>query len=144
MNVLEVLTEERVDRAHVERRVEDWKHRIAALYGDVSAWLPAGWRAEAGGSLAMREELMRRFGVPEQQLPVLVLVRDGQMRGKLEPRGLWIIGANGRVDLTLPDRHFLFVDRAESFDPPDWQVASILARREQKPFNRETLVDVLA
>ena len=144
MNVLEELVEDRIDRAYVERRVEDWKQRIAGLYDDVSAWLPSGWKAELDGTVPMHEELMRKFGVPEQQLPVLTLARDGQIRGKLEPRGLWIIGANGRVDLTLPDRHFLFVDRADSFEKPNWQVASILARREQRSLARQTLADVLA
>ena len=42
MNVLEELTEDRIDRAHVERRVEGWLEAIECLYADVTAWLQAG------------------------------------------------------------------------------------------------------
>ena len=144
MNALEELTEDRIDRAHVDRRVNDWENRIEGLYADLKAWLPLGWAAADDGSVPMHEELMRRFAVPERRLPVLSLEKDGTKQGRVEPRGLWIVGNNGRIDLILSDRHYLIIDRAESFEPPDWQVASILARRDQKPLSRQILLDILA
>ena len=139
MNALEELTEDRIDRSYVERRIEDWKQRIEALYADVSAWLPDGWTATGDGGVLMHEELMRRFKVPERRLPVLSLRRNAMERGKMEPRGLWIIGANGRVDLILPDRHYLFVDRSESFEAPDWQISNLVNRLHPSPFTGDSL-----
>ena len=143
MNVLEELIEDRIDRAYVARRVAEWEGRIKALYADVSAWLPAGWTAVVGGSVPMHEELMRKFDVSEHQLPVLILERDGKKRGRMEPRGLWIIGANGRVDLILTDRHYLIVDRSESFEPPDWRLSNLIDRMHQVPLTRTSLLKAL-
>lgn len=144
MDVLEELTEERVDRAYVERRVDGWLAAIEAFHADVVAWLPQGWRGRKSGTVPMHEELMQRFGMPERHLPVLQLERNGDLQGRVEPRGLWIIGANGRIDLILPPRHFLIVNREDSSEPPRWMIASILERREQKPFDRTVLNELLA
>ena len=49
-----------------------------------------------------RDDLMDKFHVPVRALPLLGLEYDGVVKGRLEPRGLWIVGANGRVDLIVP------------------------------------------
>lgn len=145
MNVLDELIESDsgVDRTYVERRVDDWRLRIDRLYDDIADWLPERWTVSEGGSVPMREELMQRFDLPARDMPVLSLHRDGSALGRLEPRGLWIIGANGRIDLILPDEHFLFVDRSDSFESPDWQVASIENRRNQRPLSQDLIRDIL-
>ncbi len=143
MNALEELTEDRIDRVYVERRVEDWKRRIADLYADIVAWLPSGWVASDGGTLAMHEELMQRFAMSPQAIPVLRLDQDGVYRGKLEPRNLWIIGNNGRVDLILSNRHYLIVDRSESFEPANWRIADLTDRIHEAPFTRLSLIKAL-
>ena len=144
MNTLEELTEDRIDRLHVERRLEDWRCRLAALYADVASWVPKGWSTTEHGFMTMREELMTRFGVPDQQLPVLALVAPDNRRGRLEPRNLWMIGANGRVDLILPTRHFLIMDHSDSFEPADWQISDFFDRLRQEPFRQHSLHDALA
>lgn len=144
MNALEDLTNPAVERRYVEQRVDEWVDRLSTLYDHVVDWLPAGWTATRTDTMPMQEELMRRLDVGPRRQPVLTLLHDGSARGHLEPRGLWIIGANGRVDLHSPGGHYLIVDRSEAFDPPDWQIASILTRREQRSFDRESLRDALA
>ena len=47
------------------------------------------------------EDMMQRFDVPAQHFPIRSLLRHDDVVGRLEPRGLWIIGANGRFDLNL-------------------------------------------
>lgn len=143
MNVLEELLEERVDRAYVERRVDGWQETIERLYADVVSWLPPDWQAWKDGTIPMHEELMQRFGIPERNLPLMHLKRDGILQGRFEPRGLWIIGANGRIDLILPPRHYLIVNREDSLEPSRWMLASILERREQRLFDRNVLHDIL-
>lgn len=146
MNALDELTgsQDVVDRSYVERRVDDWRRRVQILYGKLAEWLPDGWSSASAGGVAMHEDLMERFDVPPADLPVLALARGGSVVGRLEPRGLWIIGSNGRVDLTLPDRHFLFVDRSESFEDADWRVAPIDARRDERSLSRDVVRDILA
>ena len=133
-----------LDRAYVERRLNDWRGRLAQLYADIEAWLPAGWSMADGGEVAIREDLMLRFDVPQQKLQAKNLIRLGCKIGRIEPRGLWIIGANGRVDITLPDAHYLVIDRAESFDPPNWQLSSFMTRRDQRRLTRDVIAQILA
>ena len=132
-----------IDRAYVERRLDDWRRRIDGLYGDIEAWLPADWSMAAGGEVPIHEDLMLRFDVAQQTLPMKTLLRSGQNVGRIEPRGLWIIGANGRVDIKLPNAHYLVVDRSESFEESNWQVASITARRDQSRLTRDSLTRIL-
>ncbi len=143
MNVLEELIEfeSQIDRAHLERRIEDWRYRIQRLYTQITAWLPAGWSAMQDGDVVLRDELMLRFGVPEQFLPVLRLDCGGATRARLEPRALWIIGANGRVDLTFvpPRKHFVITDRADNFEVPDWRIYDLLERTDE-PLTCESLL----
>ncbi len=133
-----------IDRAYVQRRLEDWSHRLLNLYADIENWLPIGWAGGDGGTIEINEDLMRRFDVPAQEFPIKALFHHGAPAGRIEPRGLWIVGANGRVDLILPSAHYLIVDRAESFEPSDWQVTTLIKRRDQRSFDRAFLMEVLA
>ena len=139
MNVLEELTEfeDRIDRAHIERRIDDWERRIENLYTDVRSWLPSGWKASVGAQITLRDDLMDRFNVPGRALPVLDLDYCGSNKGKLEPRGLWIVGANGRVDLIVPPRHFILIDRAENFEDPQWTITPLKDRLSESPFTND-------
>lgn len=145
MNVIEELTETEaaIDRHYVERRLDDWRRRLNRLYDDIEGWLPLDWSMIDGESVPIHEELMERLSVPERRLPAKLLLRRGTGVGRLEPRGLWIIGTNGRVDLILPDAHYVIVDRADSFEPSNWQVASLDARRNQRRLTGEVVVELL-
>ena len=131
-----------VDRAYVERRLDDWRARIDRLYADIAGWLPAGWSMAVGGEVLIHEDLMMRFGVPAQALPSKNMYQHGEMAGRIEPRGLWIIGANGRIDIILGDRHYLIIDRAESFERPNWRVSSITARRDQCRLTHDAIAQI--
>lgn len=134
-DVLQEVTDEHLTREHVIRRVEDWSLRVEALYELVTGWLPPGWTARRGRIVRMEEELMREFGVPARDVPILELWRNGTCEAILEPRGLWIIGANGRVDLVRGEAHYIITDVAENFDPPKWRIAPFSSRRELEPLD---------
>jgi hypothetical protein len=146
MDVIDELIafEDNVDRDSVERRSQDWERRLNDLYSDVAAWRPAGWRVRHGDDVGMHEDLMRRADMPARALPCRLLEKDAQRRGRLEPRNLWIIGANGRVDLILSDRHDLIVDRSENFAAADWQMADLRDRMNEVPFTRTHFLQSLA
>jgi hypothetical protein len=136
--VLEETTSQNIDREHVERRVADWADRINALYNEIADWLPAGWTAKHSGSVQMHEELMRQFDVPARNLPILLLSSTDGRSGRIEPRVLWIIGANGRLDLFVGANHYLIVDAAENFQPPLWRIAPFSDRRQLRPLDAGT------
>ena len=67
----------------------------------------------------------------------------GVERVRLEPRYLWIIGSNGRVDMTGPTGHFLINDRSDFFEEPSWHIATFLARLEEIPLTAESFCRAL-
>ncbi len=141
--VLEETTSREIDRDHIVRRVEDWVHRVDELYQQIAGWLPAGWTERRIGAVHMHEELMKKFGVPARELSMLQLLHDGKPSAQIEPRGLWIIGANGRLDLFSGPRHYVIIDSAENFEPPDWRIAPLSDRQKLQPLNRNTFVSAL-
>ena len=141
--VLEELTQDELTRGHVERRVTDWFNRIEDLYRQVERDLPAGWTAKPGLQVTMHEALMKKFDVPQRDLPTLELQRDAAVRVKFRPDGLWIIGANGRIDLVKGQEHYFLLDHARTFEAADWHVAPATSRRDSKPFNATWLRTLL-
>lgn len=141
--VLEETTSREIDRDHVVRRVEDWACRIDALYRQIAGWLPSGWKADREGTAEMREQLMQKFGVAPRKLPLLELSYQGQPLAHIEPRGLWIIGANGRLDFFSRSGHYIIIDSAENFGTPDWRIAPLSDRQDLRPLDRDVFVAAL-
>ena len=141
--VLDDVTNEKIDAQHIRRRVADWDTRLQALYDMIGGWLPEGWTAHEGAPVRMHEELMRESGVDPKQVPTLELVSQTGELAKLEPRALWVIGCNGRVDLKRDNHHYLIVDLAENFEGADWQATRADRRGERKPVTRDWLVSAL-
>jgi len=143
-DVLEELTADALTRSQVEKRVEDWAQRIAGLYGQIDSWLPSGWSSKRTWRMRMLEEPMREVDLPAYELPVLELLADGVPAAVIEPRGLWIIGANGRLDLRRGTDHHLILDRAANFEEPDWILVPLSDRQRGVPLDRATLSSVLS
>jgi hypothetical protein len=142
-NVLEEVTDGNIDRAHVIRRVDDWASRIDRLYAQVEQWLPEGWTADRFGTVRMEEQLMKQFGVEARSLPKLRLSHGGQAVARIEPRVLWIVGTNGRLDLFRENEHFVIIDTADNLEPPKGHIAPFAERHKSQPLNRQTLVAAL-
>lgn len=143
--VLEDVTSETISVEDVVRRVEDWETRVTDFYGMIDGWLPNGWRARKGEPMFMHEEMMRKFGVGPKEMPTRILIGPEDNLAKLDPRALWIIGVNGRIDLKLEQdgRHYLIVDMASSFNAPNWQVAPAERRDDRKAVTENWLKSIL-
>jgi hypothetical protein len=137
-DVLEEVTSQEIDRSHVTRRVEDWANRIGALYQQITEWLPAGWTADRTTTLRMHEVLMKKYDVLPRELPVLRLFYRGTPSGRIEPRVLWIVGENGRLDFIRGSNHYIIIDTAENFAPPDWRIAPLTDRRNLQKLGRDS------
>ncbi len=141
--VLEDVTSETIDAQHIRRRVDDWEKRLKGLFAEIGSWLPDGWEACPGAPVVMHEELMRKFGIAEKRMPTLELHDRAGRVATFVPRGLWIIGSNGRVDLKRNGCRYLIVDMAENFEAPDWQAASAEHRRVREAVSEDWLKRIL-
>lgn len=143
VGVLQEVTSADITREHVEERVQNWKARIEGLYDQLEEWLPANWHAHRHETVQMNEQMMREFSVAPVRLHALKLKSDDGELAEVEPRGLWIVGANGRLDLLTAEEHYIIVDRAENFAAPQWQISPLNERRESRPFTAETFRSIL-
>jgi len=127
----------------VEARVEDWKNRLRALFRQVTAWASEnGWNVDDSGTVGMHEEIMQKFGVPATEQPTLRL--DGEQGYVLfKPKGLWVIGANGRIDLYTSKGTFIIVDLAETGCPPTWTIFRATQKRDGDQFTPEMLASLV-
>jgi hypothetical protein len=87
----------------------------------------------------MDEEFMRRFGVRRVTLPVLKIKAHGHVVATVIPVGLWVIGANGRVDILTAAGQANVVNNSATPDLPDW-VAFAGSTNSSKPFDKDFLL----
>ena len=141
--VLQDVISKTIDAEYIQRRVNDWNERVNQLFALINDWLPEGWEAKQGPSVVMHEDLMRKHDVGATQIPTLELSDRVGHVAKIVPRGLWIIGTNGRLDLKRQGHHYLIFDMAESFNVPDWQASSAKQRQILKAVNEDWLKRIL-
>ncbi|BCM85738.1 hypothetical protein [Methylobacterium indicum] len=141
LSVIEELSGDGIvlDAAHVRARVEDWQERINDLYREITDWLP-DLCVNRDGTVLMDEEVMRAYGVSPIRLPILRLADVGAEVATFVPGGLWIIGVNGRIDLSTRNGRFLIIDRAGVFAHPRWTIAPALRRLDVEPLSQATLI----
>lgn len=137
LNVWEATKDGIFDRARVLDRVADWEKRLTAFFAQIAEWLvdQPTLRADQTRTVTMSEGLMRDYGVSDRELPILDVLESGEAIASLVPRALWIIGADGRVDLiTRSGTEILVYDREAN--PPGWQVADRNRRTQLTAFDR--------
>jgi hypothetical protein len=94
--------------------------------------------------VTMAEDPMRRFGVKSAQMPVFELRAGAQRVMRFQPKGLWIIGANGRVDLITKSAAPILFDRSEpSEGPSDWQLYYSKNGNGSVPLNKASFVELV-
>lgn len=143
LDVVEGGPETLVTREHVEERVQDWKNRLRDLFREVGDWAREnGWKVDDSGEVSMHEELMQKFNLAATRQPTLRL--DGERGYALfKPKGLWVIGANGRIDLYTSKGAFIIVDLAERGDAPRWTIFRTSSKREGEPFSTGILANLI-
>ena len=144
LDVWEKAGEEVYDRTQVIEEVDDWIRRVGALYDDIQAWLGAQphLRCERSRDVTMSEEVMRNFAVTDRDIPLLDVLDAHQVVASFVPRGLWLIGSWGRIDIITIDRtHVLLaVGGAANLE---WRLVSSDDRRQTIPFDKNALLTLL-
>jgi FtsZ-binding cell division protein ZapB len=111
----------------IEAGADDWIERLRALRSQMEAWLQTPDLAHLSivdqPPVSMSEEPMRRFGVKQRMMPAFEIRAGNQRIMRFQPKGLWIIGANGRVDLITKAAAPILADLSEPLSrPSNWQL----------------------
>jgi hypothetical protein len=131
-------------RERVKVRVEDWIRRLNELKATIKSWLPSGLTIIDRPRISMREELMTRFGIPAAEMPSFEVHQGESKLMRVQPKGLWIVGANGRVDVITPTGSFILVDRSTPLShQPDWFYSDPSQRTSLTRLTKETFLDIL-
>jgi hypothetical protein len=132
-------------KSRVKTRVEDWISRLEQLKNNVKNWLPSQFQMKDRAPVSMREEMMRRFKVPQADMPAFDIVQGAAPIMRVQPKGLWIVGANGRVDLIRRDgSSLILVDKSEALSShSNWEYYEPGNNRVSTKLDRESFVKLL-
>lgn len=141
----ESMTIEFMDRDHVLKRVDDWGKRVHELIEQFSLWVSSNNKLQLkpGRSSPMHEGLMKDFDVPVKQLETADILKEGKLVMAIKPFGLWIMGANGRIDLMKATGNIILVDEAEQFQKPKWKVFLSNNRQQGIELNRSVFNEII-
>lgn len=133
------------DKARVLERVEDWGKRVEGLYSLVEQVVAnePGVSCDRIGHMTMHEELMRESGVPPRQVPILDIRKNGKIVVSFKPVGLWVVGANGRIDILTEKGGYYLVDKADYGQPPQWEAFPPQNKRAGIPFDAAFILDLV-
>lgn len=140
---LEDVTNYSLDRPYLRRRLDDWEARLNCLYATLGGWLPRGWEAHRGEPLLVHEKMMRLHDVGPRRMPTLELVGENGCGGTVAPLGLWVVPGNGHLDLRLGKDTYRIIDKADSFEKPEWSVSPAYRRDKSEPLSPEWLDRIL-
>jgi len=129
-------------REDVVSRLVWWRGRVHGLYDTIEQALQGyGFRFDRKDKHTSSEAPVQVTGVSEEEQPKVDILRilrpDGTEAAVFYPRGPWVIGANGRIDLRLSSsvgrsHAFMLMDQSGPFASPFWVRMPI-----GSPFERE-------
>jgi hypothetical protein len=142
-----------VTREDVLLRLADWRDRVHGLYDKIEKALQGrGFQFDRQGKHTSSEALVQAVGVTQEEQPKIDILRiirpDGSDAVVFYPRGPWVIGANGRIDLRLSpsvgrSHAFMLVDQSGPFSSPFWVRMPIGAPFEREQFDPMWLLSKL-
>lgn len=134
-----------IDREHVTQRVEDWKKRVSQLYDTVDGWLSdyPEYKIVPGQTITMFEELMHLFDVYPEKIKTADIFKEKELVMTFKPRGLWVVGANGRIDLISNKGSYILIDYSDQFQNPKWHICTSKDRENGKVFTKQELLNIL-
>ena len=87
---------------------------------------------------------MQRFGVEPRKMPAFEIRAGKQRVMRFQPKGLWIIGANGRVDLVTRTAAPILVDQSTPLSgKSDWRLYDSSDRRRSVPLTQEAFSELI-
>jgi hypothetical protein len=117
-----------LDKETVEARIANWQIRLQSLCEIVKGFAqkydcPLEDILE-GQVLQRLEQPMIQFQVQPKMLPTIAILK-GMNRVSLVPSVLWILGADGRVNVSTNSHQYILVDtRKYEEAESDWRIAT--------------------
>jgi hypothetical protein len=121
-----------------ETRITDWIKRLNSLFDQLDAWSAdvPGARIERSEMDQQIEGLMEQFAVKARKVPTFTVFL-GKNRIAFVPSALWIVGANGRVNVMTNYRQYALVDLGgKNREPSDWRLVLPNAKNNLAPFEK--------
>jgi hypothetical protein len=139
------MSNEKIDKKELELRIEDWERRILSLYATVKKWIKSAdnYCIKQTASFRMNEELMQEFKIKPKTLDVLDIYYRNALILTIKPVALWVIAANGRLDILYKTGSAILIDRAKPLHDPEWVVFSPRDRKNGSPFNENFFLRLL-
>lgn len=134
-----------INKEFIEERVNDWILRLNGIFSFVKKTL--GNESEIQfydeKTVIMNEELMQKYDVNPVELSILEIKKGNKLLASFKPKGLWVIGANGRIDILTAKGSYILVDLEGKEKPSDWQVYTPQNRKKSISFNEEFIRDFI-
>ncbi|MCP4109645.1 MAG: hypothetical protein GY749_29680 [Desulfobacteraceae bacterium] len=136
----------KIDKPFIEGKVKDWKQRLDSLYSLVEKSLTGMQNVECRQTkhMTMYEELMQKFEISPEKIPILDVYKDKNVIATFKPVGLWVIGANGRIDILTKSGAFILVDKAENGENSEWKVFSPKNRKKEEDFDPVFITELVS
>jgi hypothetical protein len=135
----------RIDRKHILFRISNWKKRLNILFSHIDDWAKdlKGIRIQQSSITQAREELMHKFDIEPNTVPTMAIFY-GKHRVSFVPMGLWVIGSNGRINITTNTNQYILVDLGGDDDEPSqWTIVNPAKRKEKISFDEKTLAKII-
>jgi hypothetical protein len=118
---------------------------IKKLYTQIEEWVEdkPDFSIKVGTPTGIYEELMANFDVPAGQIETINIFNKKGITASLKPRGLWIIGANGGIDINSLKGSFIIVDHAQAFEEPKWSLYPSKGNLKNVPFNKVEFLKII-
>ena len=135
---------EKIDRDYILQRLSNWKTRLNHLFSEMEKWTEGFEEIEIKRSdiPQSREELMRKFDIAPDTFPSTTII-FGEHRASFIPMGLWVIGSNGRVNITTKKNQYMLVNLGEDDKKGQWMVVNPSKRRKRISFNDKLLEKII-
>jgi hypothetical protein len=130
----------------VRGRVTDWIARLNALFDKLETWAAEvpNARVERDHMPQQIEDSLTRFSVKVREVPTFTAFVDRKNRIAFVPSALWIVGANGRVNVTTNYRQYALLDLAQPGTSSDWQLLVAGAKTHFKPFDQALFLKLIS
>lgn len=137
--------EKKITKENVELRIHEWIVQLNSLFDKIEEWIQAfpDYRVKREQTTQRIEELMQRYGVKPREVPILKILSERQTISFV-PSAIWIIGADGRVNITTNRKQYgLVYTRKPRSRIRNWFLVSPDPSRALMPFDERTFLKLL-
>ncbi|MCI4625607.1 MAG: hypothetical protein L3V56_06565 [Candidatus Magnetoovum sp. WYHC-5] len=134
-------------KAAIEKKIDEWIDRLNMLYQQVEEWLRdipnLKVEVERINVLQREEKMMKDYNIKPRYIQNLKIKTEKDYIA-FYPVALWVLGADGRVDVDTKDRHLILLDvRQKGRTNSDWKITGVKDQKILVPFNKDFLLDLL-